>query len=202
MRFRPVIVLNVLLPLLAPAAVSAQEIPVSAQGRAEVRLSAEALLEIPVVRRLELTAEQRNRLREIQMRRTVEVRRLLREGSDSEATRRSTAEAGRKADAEMLAVLTAEQRKRWDLIDRHAGLGLPAAAALVVVTGLSDEQRGRLRALGEQRMVRRVNAFYDSDDDARMLKELMDEIDRDTDAALQRILTPEQNRQLQAALKA
>src|SRR5688500_7984816 len=104
MRFRPVILLSALLPVLAPAPARAQEVPVSAQGRAEVRLSAEALLEAPVVRRLELTAEQRNRLREIQTRRTAEVRRLLREGSDSEATRRSTAEAGRKADAEMLAV--------------------------------------------------------------------------------------------------
>jgi hypothetical protein len=192
---------------LCPIAAASQEIPVAAlQQRAEIRLSAEALLEAPVVRRLDLAADQRTRLRDIQTRRAAEARRILGERGNNEAAKRAVAEAGRKADAEMLAVLTPEQRRRWELIDRYSGLGLPTAAALVAVAGLTEDQRTRLRALGEQRLVRRVNAFYDVDlggeDDGRMLKEMMDEIDRDTDAAVQRILTPEQEKQLQAALKA
>ena len=104
-----------------------------------------------------------------------------------------------------MALLNDGQKKQVEGLKQEAmayeGLG-PAATALLSVTGLNDEQKGKLKALSTDTGGKRREILQSVQGDRQAAQEKLRALQMETSTALAAILNADQNKQLQDALRA
>lgn len=151
--------------------------------------------------KLSLTTEQKEKLAGIQMRFFQDLRAGGQPGGDRQAALMRVTELTRKADAEALAVLTDAQRQQYQgwktELEPFAGIGRDHVA-LLAVTGLTPEQKSRLKELATFARTTRERATEGAVTDFETLREVLQELELETDLGLKKILTAEQYQQFEA----
>jgi hypothetical protein len=137
--------------------------------------------------KLNLTAEQKTKLQEIAMK-LREEQRALGQGGDRAQARQLTM----KAETDALGVLTADQKKTYEgwktELEPYRGLGR-THVALLAVTGLSAEQKTKLKDLASSVQAKRQAAGQGADRAAAQAAEM------ETQNAIKGILTADQQKQ-------
>lgn len=157
--------------------------------------------------RLALTGDQKAALDGVRARLQEEVRSLAQPvapGGDRRETWRTLQTATERAEEAAVAVLTSNQRMRYESWQedgtRYEGLGR-SVLPLLLVDGLTDEQKARLKKLSEGMLARRLAALKGfgpgSDRDAALQK--LQALERETRSAVRKVLTDEQDRQYDAS---
>jgi Spy/CpxP family protein refolding chaperone len=158
---------------------------------------------------LKFTADQKSKLNAIRERLQTERRALIGQGAggDRQAAFQKLQELNQKAQADALAILTDDQKKQFEAMktaaEAYAGLGR-SGAALMSVTGLTDDQKNKLKALAAETQTKRQALFqeFQSGGDRQAAAQKLQSFQTETDAAVKKILTADQAKQFDAALQA
>jgi hypothetical protein len=168
-----------------------------------------SLLELPpsLEARLQLTADQKTKLDAIRTRVQGEVRALVgQQGGDRRMALQKAREARQKASTEAMALLTPAQKQQLEgfqsELQQFQGLGR-SAPALLAVTGLTDEQKARLKTLAVETQNKRREMFQglQQGGNTRELGQKMQALETETNAAVKQILNAQQQQQFDAALR-
>ncbi len=168
------------------------------------------LLDLPdfLLAHLGTTPEQRGKLDALRARRDEDMRQVLRAARrerERGAARVYLQAAFRKNEAAAVGVLDASQQRQFQQMQQSyasfAGLGRPAQA-LLAVTGLTADQRERLRDLGREVSRKRQQAQLRAGQGG--LTGVLDarrEADEAAEAGIRKLLQPAQEKQFIVALK-
>jgi hypothetical protein len=190
--------------LVAAAALALLPSGAFAQQRGFGRFGGGPLLASPPAQaRLQLTADQKSKVQAIQMKSREELRGLFQGGGDRQAALEKFREANQKAEAEMVAVLTADQKKQYDGLKtddmQWQGLGR-SSRALIGVTTLNADQKTKLAALAKDAGAKRQDLFQSAQGDFGAIREKMQALDAESTAGIKKILNAEQAKQFDDAL--
>jgi hypothetical protein len=158
-------------------------------------------LPAPLAEKLQLTADQKTKFQAIQEKlRTDSEAARQSAGGDRQAAAQKTRELNMKATAEAVALLNADQKKTWEAWRADymgmAGLGR-SGVALLMVSGLSDEQKGKLKTLAtDTQTKRRALPEGAPSREARM------KLETETQTAVKGLLNADQVKQFDAGLAA
>ena len=169
-----------------------------------------SLLRLPaaLATRLELTDEQKQKLTELRERMQEEFRKQLGEpqtGPDRQAVFQKLRDFSQKAETEAAALLTPKQKQQADAMKaeaaQYAGLG-PSSIALVAVTGLTDDQKGKLKELSLKTQMKRQQLFQSlqGGGDRQAAIQALRAQSEEMTTGVKQILTPDQQKQFQEAL--
>jgi len=183
-------------PLAAVALACAIVAPAQAQGRGgffQAGLSPTRLS--PTLQtKLSLTADQKSKLEAIQAK-TREQLQALFQGGGGQGARDQLRELNQKAEAEALAVFTADQKKTYEgwkaEAEPYQGLGR-THVALLVVTGLSADQKKQLKDLGAAIQAKRPQPGQGGG------REAFQALEQETQAGIKKILNADQAKQFDA----
>jgi len=160
----------------------------------------------PLETRIGLNDEQKAKIKAISEKLRADNMALIQSaGEDRRAAFQKTQENRTKAEAEAMALLNDGQKKQVEGLKQEAmayeGLG-PAAVALLSVTGLNDEQKGKLKALSTDTGGKRREILQSVQGDRQAAMEKLRALQMETNTALAAILNADQNKQLQDAMRA
>jgi hypothetical protein len=159
-------------------------------------------------KRLALTADQKSRLDGMRSAFQQEARGLVvvgGQGGDRQEALRKFQGLAEKAENDGTAVLTPEQQKQvaaWkEDAKQYEGLGR-SSLALLSVSGITDEQKEKLKKLGREMLTKRLEALkgFAPGSDRQQARQKFQEIERDCQAGIRKILNEEQDKQYEAAL--
>ena len=158
----------------------------------------------PAQARLQLTADQKSKVQAIQMSSREQLRGLFQGGGDREAARQKFQEVNQKAEAEMVALLTADQKKHYEGLKaddmQWQGLGR-SSRALIGVTTLNADQKTKLAALAKDAGAKRQELIQSAQGGGfGEIREKMQALDMEATSGIKKILTAEQAKQFDDSL--
>jgi hypothetical protein len=163
-------------------------------------------LPAPLAEKLMLTADQKTKLQDLQtkLQSDSQAARQAANG-DRQAAAQKTRELSMKAQADAAALLTEDQKKTWEgWMTQYrgvAGLGR-SGAALLMVSGITDEQMGKLKTLATDTMAKRREIMQAANGDRQAAAEKTMALDADTQTAVKAILNADQGKQFDAGIAA
>jgi hypothetical protein len=161
----------------------------------------------PLQTKLALNEEQKAKIKAINEKLRADNMALMQSAAqgDRRAAFMKVQENRTKAEGEVLALLNADQKKMVDgwkaEAQAYEGLG-PAGPALLSVTGLTDEQKSKLKALSADTQTKRRDVLQSVQGDRQAAQEKLRALQMETTTALGMILNADQTKQLQEALQA
>jgi periplasmic protein CpxP/Spy len=166
-------------------------------------------LPAPLAEKLQITADQKTKLEALGERQRTESAAIRQNAAgDRQAANRQLRELSTKIDAEAAALLNADQRKNWDAWSAEhknvAGLGR-SATALLMVSGLSDEQKGKLKTLATDTQAKRQQLFQGVQGGAANnpeLRQKAEALETETQTGVKGVLNADQVKQYEAGLAA
>lgn len=203
---------RVLSTVMASLALVLACVPASAQqqgGRGRGRGEGLSLMRLPapLAEKLGLNAEQKTKLEALSQKVRAEGEAIRASaGNDRQAAAAKLRDLNMKTDAEASAILSPDQKKIWDgwAADHReiAGLGRPATA-LLMVAGLSGEQKGKLKTLSTETGEKRRQLFEGAQGGNNPeLRQKAQAMETETLAAIKAVLNADQVKQFDAALTA
>lgn len=176
------------------------------RGRGGIQLSL-MRLPAPLADKLALSAEQKSKLAAIGEKLQADTAAARQSaGGDRQAAMQKTRELTMAAQTEASALLNADQKKNWEawaaMHREIAGLGR-SATALLMVNGLTDDQKGKLKTLAETTQGKRRELFQGAQGGNNPeLREKAMALETETQTAIKAILTGDQPTQFEAGLAA
>jgi hypothetical protein len=165
-------------------------------------------LPAPVLARLEPTDEQKQKLTALRERIQTEVQALLSDAqfaNDRQAAIEKLRSLNDKVEAEAVALLSPKQKQQADALKaeaaQYAGLG-PSGIAMLAVTGLTDDQKAKLKDVALRTQGKRQELFQTlqgGGDRQAAIQALRAQGD-EANVAVKQILNAEQQKQFQEAL--
>lgn len=176
--------------------------PAHAQGRrGGFQLGLSPLRLTPSLQtRLTLTADQKSKLQEIQTK-TREQAQALFQGGGGQGAFQQFRELNQKAEERALGVFTADQKTKYEgwktEIEPYQGIGR-THVALLAVTGLTSDQKAKLKELGTTLQSKRQAAFQNGGGG----REAFQQLEMDAQDGVKRILNADQQKQFAAEVEA
>lgn len=160
----------------------------------------------PLETKIGLNDDQKAKIKAISDKLRADTMALLQSaGDDRRAAFQKAQENRTKAEAEAMALLNDGQKKQVEALKQEAqgyeGLG-PAATGLLSVTGLTDDQKGKLKALSTEMQGKRREVLQSVQGDRQAAQEKLRALQMETNQGIQKILLPDQAKQLEEALRA
>jgi Spy/CpxP family protein refolding chaperone len=171
------------------------------QGLSLVQLPA------PLAAKLKLTDEQKTKLQALGQGMQQQLRDAFQPGGDRQAQLQAIQTMRTKAEADAAKILTADQVKQFEALKtefaNYQGLGR-SSTALMAVDGITDAQKGQLKALGTTTQTKRQELFQGAGagGDFQADGQKMQALETETQAAIKKILTADQVKQFDTALAA
>jgi periplasmic protein CpxP/Spy len=163
-------------------------------------------LPAPLAEKLQLSDDQKSKLTALQEKARADAQAARQSAAgDNQAAMQKTREINMKAEADAAAPLNADQQKNWETWRTEhravAGLGR-SATALLMVTGLSDEQKDKLKTLATETQTKRRDLLQGGGGNTPEVRQKVMALDTETQTAIKGILNGDQAKQYEAGLAA